>query len=213
MDQPETIIFDFDGTLADTFLMTLDIIYQFTHHRQLPAKADISRLRSVSLLTAISELNVPWWRSLFLLRRVRRIVAERIREVELIPGTAELLGLLAKDYRLFVVSSNSTANVQAVLKRYRLESCFSGVYGGVNPWRKQRTLHQLADTYRLRVQSTWYVGDENWDIQAAHNQGMRSAAVTWGFSNPGQLKRKHPEVLVFNPDELIGRLEAYKPGK
>lgn len=196
------IIFDFDGTIADSFLIMLDVVYELVHHEPLPQE-DVSRLRGMTAFGLLRELRVPLWRIPFLVGRVRRHMKVRMDEVGIIPGLAEALKVLQKKYTLFVLSANSASNVRIFLRRFGIEGCFSDVYGGVGPFRKASALGRLTHQKGLHAVDTWYVGDEAWDVRAARRVGMKSVAVTWGYNNIRQLNLSHPDALVFDVDELV----------
>jgi len=199
------IVFDFDGTLVDNLLVSLQIIYQLVHHKPMPHE-DISRLRGMTLLQVLRQLGVAPWQAILLRGKVYRAMSDRSLEIVLVPGIANTLRRLAKDHQLFILSSNSPQNIHAVLKRFELDQFIVAVSGGANPLLKRRKLKQLARQYHLKPRSTWYVGDQIWDIQAAKRAGMHSAAVAWGFSNLHVLELAHPEYLAFTPEELLKRL-------
>ncbi len=200
----KAVIFDFDGTIADSFSVMLRVVHELLHREQ--SKDDISKLRGKSSLQALRELKIPLWRAYFLVAKVRRRMAWYVDEIDLVPGMDQIIRKLAQKYALYVVSANSAANVHASLQRFGVDDCFAAVYGGVVPWRKGRALRRLAREHQLKPHDTWYVGDEDLDIIAAHRAGMKAAAVTWGFSNIHVLKSQRPEALVFDSDELADSL-------
>jgi phosphoglycolate phosphatase len=199
-DMPKIIIFDFDGTIADSFSFMLLNMHQLI--RRPPPKDDISRLRGMSSRELLHELKIPLWWAFFLAARVRRFMSSHIDEITLFPGMDATFRELSTRYDLYIVSSNSRSNVLRFLERHDLDVYFSGVQGGVAPWRKGHALRRLARSLKLVPQDTWYVGDGDLDIKATHRVGMKAVAVAWGFSNIHVLNNCHPEVLVFNSDEL-----------
>src|SRR5579884_3331141 len=188
----QAIIFDFDGTIADSIPTMLEIIHRLLHRQKV--KDDISRLRDRSSVQVLRELKMPLWRAYFLIARARRRMAEYVDIIPIVPGMDAALRELAKTHRLFIVSANSAANAQAFLDHHGLNDVFGHVYGGVAPWRKRHALQWLSRAYGLNPNETWYVGDEDLDIKAAHRAGMKAAAVSWGFSNIRILEQQQPEI-------------------
>lgn len=195
------IIFDFDGTLADSLYVTLRALYEIIHHKQLPLE-DISRLRGMTMVQVLRELKIPLWRALFLMGPVHNSMRDQMDSVALVPGVDEMIRSLAETHRLFIASSNDVPNMLIFLQRFKLKAYFTNVYGGANPLRKAHLLRKVVRENGLHAKDTWYVGDQAWDVTAAHRAGMRAAAVAWGFSNLHVMQSRHPEVLVFSPDEL-----------
>jgi phosphoglycolate phosphatase-like HAD superfamily hydrolase len=196
------IIFDFDGTIVDSLLMTFNVAYRIAHH-QTPPKEDISRLRAMSAFQLLREINVPWWRAFFLVSRVRLMMRTKIDDVEIVSGIDEAIKSLHKKHKLFILSSNSTTTIQTFLRRYDLDSYFTGIYGGASVFGKASKLEHLIRRNDLDAHQTWYVGDEKMDVSAAKRVGLKSVAVAWGFSNIHVLENCHPTALVFDTDELV----------
>ncbi len=197
-----TIIFDFDGTIADSFLTTIQEIYKVAHPNELLPEEDISRLRAMTMYQLSRALHIPWWRILFLTRRVRRLMRIDLSEIMPITGMESALRKLSKRYKLFVLSSNSTSNIQSFLRRNEIDTCFSGIFGNASPLTKKRKLARLIEQFEIDKQHAWYVGDERLDVRAAKHVGIRAIAVSWGYSNIHVLERQRHIALVFSPEEL-----------
>jgi phosphoglycolate phosphatase-like HAD superfamily hydrolase len=203
MGSPVTkaIIFDFDGTLADSFSVMLQILH--TLIRRKLVKEDISRLRGMRSRDVLRELHISPWRALFLSAKVRHLMSDRMNEIPLIPGIDQALRVLAHSYPLYILSANSVANAREFLTRNHIADVFSGVYGGVQPWMKRGALKKILKERKLNVGDVWYVGDGYLDVKAAHRAGMKAVAVAWGYSNIHVLESCHPEALVFSSEELV----------
>lgn len=212
MNDGSVVIFDFDGTIADSLLAMLNILYSLVHHEALP-KEDISELRGMGFPRVLFRLRIPPWRAMWLLRQARLKLARDIANLELVPGIDIAIKELARDNQLFVVSANNEPNIRAFLKRYGLEQYFIGVVGGVNPFDKALALRKLIGKYGLNPERAWYVGDRVWDIRSARRAGLRSVAVSWGYSNIHVLKRGRPDALVFDADELVDVVQSKRHGK
>ena len=48
-----------------------------------------------------------------------------------------------------------------------------------------------------------FVGDSNVDIETAKNAGMYSVAVTWGYRDRAFLEKYIPDMIIDSPDELL----------
>ena len=195
------IIFDFDGTLADSFPVAMDIFYALTKVERL-AHPDVTRLRDMTLLQVAKELRIPMYKVPFLLLGGRGAMHGRMHEIELIPGIDRLIRKLHRRHTLFVLSSNSSANIELLLRAHGLENCFSAIYGDVSLLGKTQKLRRIIRQQKLDKKHIWLVGDEARDIDAAHRVGVKAAAVSWGYNSIGALKRHQPEALVFTVEEL-----------
>ncbi len=199
--QRQAIVFDFDGTLADSFPVALEIFYTLTHREPLP-REDLTRLRGMTLRQVSKELRIPMYRIPFLLMRGRKAMLGRVTEIAMIPGMADVIRMLAKDFQLYIVSSNSRENIMSMLQQYNLTECFVDVEADIGLLKKTRRLRRFAKEHRLLPQETWYVGDEARDIEAAKHVGMPVVAVSWGYNNIHVLESHQPDALAFTPEEL-----------
>lgn len=201
MTPKRAIIFDFDGTVADSFPVALDIFYALTHREPLPHE-DLTRLRGMTLREVAKELTIPMYKIPFLLIRGRRAMFERMAEVSLVDGMVEVIQGLAKTHKLFILSSNSPANIAATLATNGLTDSFVTIYGNVSLLKKRQKLRQILRQQQLDPATTWYVGDEARDVEAAKRAGMPVVAVSWGYNNIHVLKSHQPTALVFSPEEI-----------
>jgi phosphoglycolate phosphatase len=205
-------IFDFDGTIADSLLATLNVLYRLVHHQPLP-KEDISELRGMGFMRVLHRLRIPYWRAALLIRQTRQGLTQNINSLEVVFGVDTAIKTLAKDCQLFIVSSNDEASIRKFLKRHALERYFAGVIGKANFWDKSHALKRLLREHRLSPDDTWYVGDRIWDVRSARRAGLKSIAVSWGYSNIHVLERGKPNVLVFDADELVDAVRGKRYGK
>jgi phosphoglycolate phosphatase len=199
----KTLIFDFDGTLADSFELVMDIAYDLTGIER-RSKKEVARLRKLPLLKAAVELHIPLMQAPRLLFKGRQIMSERIDEVHPFSGIPETLSKLhAAGYHLLVISSNSEKNVRTFLRAHDLESFFDGVYGNVALFNKAGSLRKVIKRNRLQTEDCFYIGDEVRDIVAATSAKVEPIAVSWGYQAPEALRKYHPYALLKEPNELL----------
>ena len=198
-----TIIFDFDGTIADSYDFVLDYL---TEQLGLPFLEGTERtaLRHLSMAAMARELGHSVWRLPMLFWRGRRAMVHIIEKVEPFEGMAEVVRKLhAEGHELFMVSSNNLANLHAFLHRYELHEYFLEIYGGVGVFGKAPALRKLMRANNLDITDAVYIGDEQRDIEAAQAIGMRSIAVLWGFAKPHDLRALKPTAVVETPEDII----------
>jgi phosphoglycolate phosphatase len=128
----KTLIFDFDGTLADSFELVVDIAHDLSGvPRQ--TEAQIARLRRLPLIKATRELGIPVHKLPVMLVKGRQMMHERMNEVHPFPGVADAVrDLKEAGFHMLVTSSNSGQNVRTFLRANNLEQYFDGVYGGAS---------------------------------------------------------------------------------
>jgi phosphoglycolate phosphatase len=199
----KTLIFDFDGTLADSFELVLDIAYELTG-LPLQSEKEVARLRHLPLIKAAREMKIPLRMAPRLLVVGRQMMLERIQEVHPFPGISEVLNELhTNGYHLLVISSNSEHNVRSFLRTNELESFFDGVYGSASVFNKSSTLKKVMKKNKLDAIDCFYIGDEVRDVTAAAKVGMEPIAVAWGYQAREALAKYHPYALLDHPTDLL----------
>jgi HAD superfamily hydrolase (TIGR01549 family) len=209
--QKQTIILDFDGTIADSFALIVRIGHQLTHRTDLVTPEEIVRLRKLRLLEVARELRIPKWRLPLLIIRGRKAMARHMDEVLLFGGMREAITDLHKaGYQMFIVSTNSTANVQKFLEMHTLTDCFEAVYGNIGLLGKAKALRRVIRANKLDPDSCFYVGDEPRDIEGAHAAGIDCISVSWGFNTAKLLHEHAPYAVVETPEELVQTIRNHE---
>jgi HAD superfamily hydrolase (TIGR01509 family) len=204
------LIFDFDGTLADSFEAVLKISNRLAAEFGYPiARAeDIDRLKNLSSRDVIKQSQISPFKLPFLLRRLRRELNQEIPNLRPIANIkTTLLALKQKGYRLGIVSSNSYDNVMAFLKTQELEDLFEFVGSGLALFGKGRVIQRMIRQHDLDPRQVVYVGDETRDIEAARKIGIQVIAVSWGFNSSQALAAESPDFLIHQPVDLLQVLE------
>ena len=200
------IIFDFDGTIADTLAAITDIANRLSPlFGYSPASPDKLRyLRNLSTQQMLKQSEISIFKIPFLLRRVKLELRREIQQLNLIPGIGEVLNALAAEqHTLGIVTSNSAENVNLFLKKHDLAGLFSFIHTGTSLLGKSKVLKQILRRKKLHSNQVLYVGDETRDIEAAQKTSIRVVAVSWGFNSRQVLITKTPDFLIDQPNELM----------
>lgn len=198
------VLFDFDGTLADTLPFSLRVFNELAEkHGFLPIE-DVEGARRLSMVQFLTEYKIP-------LRKVPKITRQFIKKhrehmphAAVFPGMDEALRQMAERSRLAVVSSNSRRNVTTCLKANGVDYLFDRIVGHKRLLGKSRSIKKVIRKLKLTPADCLYVGDEQRDIEAAREVGCDVAAVTWGIHPAEMLELQSPTYLVHTPTELLG---------
>ena len=197
------IIFDFDGTLADTLGVTINIFEQLLRGGKPMPPDEVDRLRGMALWKVGAELRILPWKVPYLLARGRAKMRRQMKHVDIFPGMAEAVRQLDADgHKLYILSSNSVRNIRPFLKRFGLQTEFIKVVGGAGVFGKRRKLKRFVKTNSLDPNETYYIGDEVRDIDAAHHAGIKAIAVTGGYNNEQALREHKPDFVAKQPGEI-----------
>lgn len=206
----KAVIFDFDGTIADSFGIFVQVVAVLLKRQPL-SEAEIADLRKHAMPVVIKKLGVRKWQLPRLVIKGRREVDRRMSGVAPFSGIPEVLERLAEQgYQLSIVSSHAPEGIMAFLDAYELRQFFTDIYGSVGLLSKPKTLKKLQKQHGFAAKECVFVGDEVRDVEAAHRAGMHCIAVGWGFNTEETLKGHHPSLLVHTPIELLQKLSTIR---
>lgn len=199
------VIFDFDGTLADSFSKIVetfnDLAREYNLHQVKPE--EIPALRKISSRELLKKFGFPTWRLPFLLQKGKRMLRKKVMSVHLFDGIEKTVKELKKEgHVLGILSSNSRANVKKIIENSKI-NVFDFVHISSNLFGKSRMLNKIIKKYGYDKKDVYYVGDETRDIEAARECGIKMIAVSWGFNDRGILKKYKPDYLINKPEELL----------
>lgn len=197
--RPKFVIFDFDGTIANTLEIAFDLGNDLlaSISKEPVERSEVARIRGMTLRQILREFNIPLYQLPRLLIRARSIMSAHIAQLQPNPGMIELVQEMhANNYPCGIVSTNSQSNVERFLKTHKIESYFMFVDGGSGAFGKARRLRTTLRRYKLQPDDTLYVGDEIRDIEAARKNNIQVVAVTWGLNSRDRLERSKPDQLV-----------------
>ncbi|MBU9213901.1 HAD hydrolase-like protein [Burkholderia gladioli] len=202
---PRLALFDFDGTLADSYPLFADALNELAaRHGFRHTDADTQqRLRGLSATEVLRELALPLWKVPAVLGDARKLMRERIDEVAPFAGIVETLhALIDRGVAVAVATSNSPENVRAVLgdsliARFAAIECSSSLFG------KSHRLRGILRKTGIPAEQAIYVGDEIRDAQAARGVGLAYGAVAWGYTQLEALLGTRPQAVFRVPADLL----------
>jgi phosphoglycolate phosphatase len=197
------VIFDLDGTLADSFPWFKSILNDVTDRYRLRQvqEHDIEMLRHASTREILDYLEVRWWKIPLIARYMRRLKTAHAASIPLFPGVDTMLTtLVAGGIRLALVSSDTEANARDKLGRsaalFSEFDCSASIFG------KSQKFRRVVQRAGVDPKQVLAIGDETRDIEAARLAGISCGAVTWGYAAPRALIDRKPD-LVFDRMEQI----------
>ncbi|WP_300529395.1 HAD hydrolase-like protein [Maricaulis sp.] len=198
MRRYDLVIFDFDGTLADSLTWFRTALADVIDRHGLTPLCEerAEALRGMRPKEIMTELGIPAWKLPFIAADVRARAAENVDKIHLFDGIADALQELhAKGTQLALVSSNGETAVREVLGP-ELSGLFSQFSCGAALFGKASVFRKVMRKARVAPERTLSVGDETRDIEAAREAGCACAAVSWGFATRDALEREGADVLL-----------------
>ena len=210
----KVIVFDFDGTIADTYDAFVTIINRLADEfgYQPVSQEEIRRFRNLNSQEIIKQSGISLFKVPALLRRAKQEMSQEITNIPLIPGMKSALSTLQKQgKKLGIVTSNTHQNVACFLNKHELEPIFDFVYSDTKIFGKNKIINKLIKQEQLLREGIIYVGDETRDITAAKQSKIKVIAVSWGFNSPEILAKCNPDFLIENPMELPQVIADFTP--
>ncbi|MCM2324928.1 MAG: HAD-IA family hydrolase [Candidatus Woesearchaeota archaeon] len=190
------LIFDFDGTIADSFDINLRIVNKIL--KKYDAR-NISKeeVRNREINDILKELKIP---AVNVPSIIKEVVVELKKEnLKPFKGMPEVLKTLSSKYRLCIITANSKDNAEKFLKKNKLEM-FDFVHSTIL-LSKYKAIEKAKKDFNIL--HGIYIGDETRDIESARKAGMRCVAVTWGYNSKELLMKHDPEYIIDKPAELL----------
>ena len=184
-------IFDFDGTLADSFpfFMRAQQVLADRHGFSRVEVAEIDSLRRSSVAQILARGRLPAWK-LPLVARDYRAMMRDASDIALFDGIEATLGELAeRGIVLGLLTSNARDNVERVMGRDAFAR-FAHVECGMSILGKRPRLRSMLRRARVAPTDAIYIGDQDSDGEAANAEGVAFGAVGWGYGAP-ELLRHH----------------------
>jgi HAD superfamily hydrolase (TIGR01549 family) len=201
-----TLVFDFDGTIADTLEEARSIYNRMAPDYGLREvqPEEIPGLRHLSLKQLLHQLGISKRHVPSLIGRGTSMLRASIARMQLIEGMAEVLPEIRRHSHSFgILTSNASANVDLFLRSHGIRGLFGFISSTSKLTGKSKHLRAIRKTFSLHAHDMLYVGDEIRDIRAARKAGIAVAAVTWGFNSQEALAAENPDYLLQSPDEFL----------
>lgn len=200
-------IFDFDGTLSDSypwFVGALNELADRYRFRRVEPH-ELEMLRGYEARRIVEHVGMPMWKMPLLARHVRRRMADDLGGISLFPGVSPMLRTLSeRGVALAVVTSNSEANVRRLLGEdaalIQHFGCDASIFG------KRPKLRKVLRAAGVRPSDAICIGDEIRDAHAARAEGIAFGAVSWGYTTLEALSEHSPEMTFATMEEIAEKL-------
>jgi phosphoglycolate phosphatase len=202
------IIFDFDGTMADTFPFVMSVMNQVIDKYGLKSidQDEIEMLRNYDARKIMKYLGIPAWKVPVIGRHAMTLLAKEVHRLFLFDGIEQLLRRLSdRGIKLAIVTSNSYENVCRILGP-EIAALVQYYECGVPMFGKQSKLKKVLKKSGIAAEESICIGDEIRDIQAARKANIPFGAVSWGYTKEAALRAHSPSELFTSVAEMEERI-------
>jgi len=199
------IIFDFDGTLADStavFASVWNTIAKKYDFKKVELE-EIEALKKISLIERSKLFNFPLHKLPIILPQFYQLYQQSLQGVQLFDHIKDVLKAITdKGYTIAIISSNASDNIEAFLKMNGIDDvsevlCSSRIFG------KDKVIKKYLRDANIKRSDVFYVGDEQRDIVACKKVGIPIIWVGWGYDAIEVIESEKPDYKVFSPAEIL----------
>ncbi|HXP91237.1 MAG TPA: HAD hydrolase-like protein [Fibrobacteria bacterium] len=216
---PSAVLFDFDGTLADTFPRVERLLPRLARELGFldPGEEGVRALRGRNMRSILSHLGIPWWKVPLVLWRARALLEADPEIIPLFPGIVELLTDLDKaGIEWGILTSNGIDVVRRTL--YQNGAPEPGwLEAGLGLSGKSKRIRRMAGRWGIPAGDLVLIGDETRDVDAARKAQVPMVAVTWGYNTADALREAGATRLAQDVGELrrilLGKADESEAGK
>src|SRR5271166_5491427 len=209
------LVFDWDGTLADSTAIIANAIQQACRDLELPTP-DEGRARFVIGLGLTDALRyvapgLPAADYPRLSERYRHHHLARDPDIPLFPGAREMLDELdARGFLLAIATGKSRVGLTRALQQHGLAHRFVATRCADEGFPKPHPdmLLALMDRCGVAAEQTLMIGDTTHDLELARNAKTRALAVTYGAHPSSELASLSPLASLASIGELAAWLRA-----
>jgi len=218
MQTPKAILFDLDGTLADTAPDLAAAVNVMRTKRQLPP-TPYELLRPFASAGARGLIGAgfnitpeaPEYESMRIefLDQYESAIALHSKLFEEVPTL--LQGLDALQLPWGIVTNKAMRFTNALVPQLDLKQARCVISGDTTPHAKPHPapLLEAARQIRIAPEHCWYVGDDLRDIQAAKAAGMLSVAAAWGYCGATEPTQWDANLVLHRPQDLLEHIKEW----
>lgn len=203
MKTKKAIIFDFDGTLADSLPVLLESYNAIAPKFRLRRVSvdEVNTLRKLSYREMFKSVNLRPFITPMVVRAGTRELKKRQHSVKLFSGIPELLADLAKEYQVGILTSNESSVVESVLRENGVDG-LDFIVSHRSLFSKHKAFKRIEKSHGLLPDEILYVGDEYRDVIACRKAGVTVVGVTWGLGGREAFIREPADKIVDTVSDL-----------
>lgn len=208
------VLFDLDGTLANTLEDLKDSLNMAMAELGLPLHDDESVIRCLNngmkmfvMRSVPQELRTDELLEKVACKYHHYYSLNHMKKTFFYDGVTELLSTLKNKYgmKLAVISNKDNLYTKNIVKALDKENCIDIAYGfreGIPHKPSPESVFAILEELGLEKEEAVFVGDSNVDVKTAINAGLTSVGVLWGFKGRNSFPDEQPDYTIENPIDL-----------
>ena len=216
----KAVIFDLDGTLADTIASIAWCGNRALARFGLPSFTEAEYKRFVGdgaamlvrrALLAAGDGKLSRFDEVY--QEYRDIFSrDCMYQVKPYEGIVPLLSELKKrGIRIAVLSNKPDADSRHVVEELFGKGYFDHVQGqaeGIPRKPDPAGVYRIMEAFGMRAEDFLYVGDSCVDMRTGKAAGLFTVGVLWGFRDRAELEENHADAVIARPEELLSFMDV-----
>jgi phosphoglycolate phosphatase len=205
------VYFDFDGTLANSIVLAVEIT-NFLAPKLGFNTVDDSKIDYYRTLTGqeiLKEFRIPLIKLPIVAPAYKIELNKRLDKLMPYDGIEMMLKQLSEKFKVGILTSNSVENVRKFLVKHNMLQYISDIRSEFHLFGKHNALRKIISKLKIDKKDLIYVGDETRDIESTKKLDIASIAVTWGFNAESLLEKFNPNYFARTANDIVGIVEQH----
>lgn len=204
-----TILFDFDGTLADTPAIQLpiikDILVNKYNYKLSDADFDnlLKILRDKGPFAALLKIKFPLFKYPSLLKDIKGSLKSKMDNLKISKEMRDVIFTCKKYAKIGILSGGNKDYIQIFIQNNKLENIFEYIYTDDKTQGKEKLFKKFLNTTKISKEDVVYVGDEIQDIKISKKIGIKIISVIWGVNSKKGLVENNPDFIADTPNQIV----------
>ncbi|WKY42879.1 HAD hydrolase-like protein [Eubacteriaceae bacterium ES2] len=209
------VIFDFDGTLADTEEKAFEIYNRLAEKYQYSqvTMEELQHIKNLHIKEILEIVDIPLHQFPKVIKEGQKMLKSESSEIHAFNADIhDFFVAMNKEVEFCgILTSNIKKTVNQFIKKYLLDEEIKFVKCSAL-MSKADKIRKVLRWSRIKPNEMLYVGDETRDIEACKKVGVDVVAVKWGYNTPKALEQCDPTYMIDNLWELIAIVKKNQKG-
>ncbi len=211
--QLDAVIFDLDGTIADTIKLTIYSIKEYVRIKT------GKQYRDEDILAEFGPIDTYIIRKLIPNNTDENFIDDYVKfvsecfdaMVKPIEGISEMLSFIKRrGIKIALFTGRSRITAELVLEKLQIKQYFDNIIAGDDTSKfkpdPEGIIKSLA-VLGVKPENSAYVGDFDVDIQASRNAATRAIVALWSATANRELLKLNPDAAFETPSEFVNWIQ------
>ncbi|KAF5080654.1 HAD hydrolase-like protein [Acetobacterium wieringae] len=200
------VVFDFDGTLADTEEKAFNIYNELAtkYKYSTVTMEELQHIKNLHVKEIKEIVDIPFYQFPRALRDGQKMMRKESNEIHAFaPDIHAFFTALRRETKhIGILTSNIKKTVSDFLITYDISHEIEFIMCSAL-MSKSKKIKKVLRKHDIKPSEMLYIGDEVRDIEACHKVGVDVAAVNWGYNTPLALEKCKPTFMIDNIWKVI----------